>query len=131
MRKFITMMIAVMFVFSIVAIALADDSTTAPSTQPNITSSDNNAKPGEIAKRQMNQKKRIKQGVKSDELTKGEAKNAKEDEKMINKEKKDMKAQNGGKLSKSDKKLLNKQLNQESKKIYNKKHNDVKEPGAK
>jgi len=127
MKRFITVLLALMFMFSIVAIAFADDS--APSGQPNVSS--DNGKPGEIGKRQLNQKRRIKQGIKSGELTKGEKKNLKEDEKMMQKEKKDMKAQNGGKLSKGDKKLLNKQLNQESKKIYRKKHNDVKEPGAK
>jgi hypothetical protein len=130
MKRFITVFVALIFVFSIVAVAFADDSTTAPSTQPNV-SSDNTAKPGEIGKRQLNQQKRIKQGIKSGQLTKGEAKNLEGNEKMLQKEKKDMKAQNGGKLSKGDKKLLNKQLNQQSKKIYNKKHNDVKEPNAK
>ncbi len=128
MKRFITVLLALMFVFSVVAVAFADNS--APTGQPTV-SSGNNGKPGEIGKRQLNQKRRIKQGIKSGELTKGEAKNLKEDEKMMQKEKKDMKAQNGGKLTKGDKRLMNKQLNQESKKIYKKKHNDVKEPVTK
>ena len=37
-----------------------------------------------------------------------------------------MRAQDNGKLSASDKKLLNKQQNQESKRIYRDKHNTAK-----
>ncbi|MGD0565847.1 MAG: hypothetical protein ABSA34_00790 [Candidatus Goldiibacteriota bacterium] len=81
-------------------------------------------KPGKVAKRQARQIKRIKQGVKSGELTKGETKTLVEDQKNIQTEKQDMKASNGGTLSTEDKETLNKEQNQESDKIYDLKHND-------
>jgi len=82
-------------------------------------------KKGKVGKRQVRQLKRIRHGVKSGALTKGETKTLVDDQKMIQEQKKDMKAGNGGKLSAEDKETLNKEQNQESKKIYDLKHNDA------
>jgi hypothetical protein len=82
-------------------------------------------KKGKVGKRQARQMKRIKQGVKSGALTKGETKKLVDDQKMIQEQKKDMKEDNGGTLSTEDKETLNKEQNQESKKIYDLKHNDA------
>lgn len=74
-----------------------------------------------INDRQQTQKDRIKEGTASGELTKGEAKTLKNDEKNIQSEKKTMKSD--GKFTKTERKDVKKQLNKESKKIYRLKHN--------
>src|ERR1700720_3138375 len=78
---------------------------------------------GEVGQRQENQQDRIAQGVKSGQLTAGEAAKLEKQQQGINREVKGMREENGGKLSKGDKALVNKQQNQASRNIYNKKHN--------
>ena len=78
---------------------------------------------GEVGQRQENQQDRIAQGVKSGELTAGETAKLEKQQQGINREVNGMREENGGKLSKADKALVNKQQNQASKNIYNKKHN--------
>ena len=77
----------------------------------------------EVDNRMENQKDRIQQGEKSGELTKGEAKTLKGDEKKIHEEVKEDRKENGGKLTKEEKKDVNQQMNKESRKIHRKKHN--------
>ncbi len=76
-------------------------------------------------KRMALQKKRIKQGVKSGELTKDEAKELKQDHKNLRQEIKD--AKSDGVVTKDERKQIQKDENTESKKIYDLKHNDVKQ----
>jgi hypothetical protein len=78
---------------------------------------------GEVGQRQENQQDRIAQGVKSGQLTAGETAKLEKQQQGINREVNGMREENGGKLSKADKALVNKQQNQASKNIYNKKHN--------
>ena len=78
---------------------------------------------GEVGQRQENQQDRIAQGVKSGQLTAGETSKLETQQQGINREVKGMREENGGKLSKGDKALVNKQQNQASRNIYNKKHN--------
>jgi hypothetical protein len=77
----------------------------------------------EINQRKENQQDRIAQGVKSGQLTAGETSHLEHQEAAINKEEKAMRAQDNGHLTKADKSLINKQQNQESKRIYKDKHN--------
>ena len=80
-------------------------------------------KPATINQRKENQQDRIAQGVKSGQLTAGETSKLEHQEAGINKEEKGMRAQDNGHLTKADKSLINKQQNQESKRIYRDKHN--------
>ncbi len=82
-----------------------------------------------INQRKENQQDRIAQGVKSGQLTAGETAKLEHQEAGINKEEKGMRAQDNGHLTKADKSLINKQQNQESKRIYRDKHN-AKKTGA-
>ena len=75
-----------------------------------------------INERKENQQDRIAQGVKAGTLSPAEAAKLEHQEAAINKEEAAMRAQNNGKLTKADRKLLQKQQNKESKRIYNTKH---------
>jgi hypothetical protein len=83
-------------------------------------------KQGEVNRRLRRQNKRIKQGVKSGELTKSEAKELKTKDKAIHAEEHEMRKEDGGKLTQADKKELNQELNQNSKEIYQEKHDAEK-----
>lgn len=75
-------------------------------------------------KRMHNQKKRIKEGVKSGQLTKDETKELAQDHKALRQEIKNDKSD--GKVTKEERQQIQKDLNAESKKIYDLKHNDQK-----
>ena len=77
---------------------------------------------GEVNHRLRRQHRRINQGVKSGELTKPEARSLRQNDRNIHQEERDMRANNGGKLTPADKKALNQQENQNSKEIYQEKH---------
>ena len=79
-----------------------------------------------IQERKTDQQDRIAQGVKSGQLTAGETSRLEHQEAGINHEEKGMRAQDNGHLTKADKTLVNKQQNQESKRIYKDKHNAAK-----
>jgi hypothetical protein len=79
-------------------------------------------------KRMQLQKKRVKHGVKSGQLTKEETKELAADHKALREEIKD--AKSDGKVTKEERKDIQKDLNAESKKIYQLKHNDEKRPKA-
>ena len=83
-------------------------------------------RPENIHHRKLNQQARIRQGEKSGQLTRGEARHVEKKERAINKEEREMRAKNGGKLTKQDRKILNHQQNQVSKQIYKNKHNNRK-----
>jgi hypothetical protein len=77
----------------------------------------------EVKARQVNQQKRIAQGVKSGALTPVETVNVEKKEAAIHQEVRADRALNGGRLTPAEKKTVNKQQNQMSKKIYQAKHN--------
>ena len=85
----------------------------------------------EVDQRQENQQDRINQGVASGELTKKEAKQVEGQHKAIHNEIKADRAANGGKLSKGEKRTVNRQQNRESRKIHRKKQNAAERPSAK
>jgi DNA-binding transcriptional regulator of glucitol operon len=74
-----------------------------------------------ITSTQINQQKRIKQGVKDKTLTKKEARKLEAQQKKIRIEKKMAKAD--GKITPNEKKILKHEQKQASKNIYREKHN--------
>jgi hypothetical protein len=77
-----------------------------------------------INQRKLNQQDRIAKGVQSGQLTAGETAHIEKQESAINREERAMRAQDNGHLTTADKKLINHQQNQESKRIYRDKHNN-------
>jgi len=75
-----------------------------------------------VKERQVNQKARIRQGVKSGELTKGEARHLRQEQKTIQAEKQMAKAD--GKVTPAERAKLRHDQNKASKDIYRLKHND-------
>jgi hypothetical protein len=84
-----------------------------------------------VGQRRENQQDRIAQGIKSGQMTAGEAAKAENQQKGINKQVATDRKANGGTLTTGEKKQVNKEQNAASKSIYNKKHNAKTEPPAK
>ncbi len=84
---------------------------TTPATRPTIN------------QRKADQQGRIAQGVKSGQLTAGETSHLEHQESGINKEERGMRAQDNGHLTRQDRKTINSQQNQESRRIARDKHN--------
>ena len=74
-----------------------------------------------VRERQMNQKARIRQGVKSGELTKGEAHKLRQEQKTVQAEK--QMAKSDGKVTPEERAKLRKDQNKASRDIYRLKHN--------
>src|SRR6201997_4107951 len=83
-----------------------------------------------VGQRRENQQDRIAQGVKSGQLTAGETAKLEKQQQGINKQVATDRKANGGKLNASEKKQINKEQNQASRNIYNKKHNVRTQPGT-
>ncbi len=77
----------------------------------------------EVGKRVENQQDRIAQGIKSGQLTAGEASHLENNEAKINHEVRNDRAANGGKLTPQEKAKVNRQQNRQSRQIYRDKHN--------
>ena len=77
----------------------------------------------EVGKRAENQQDRIAQGIKSGQLTAGEASHLENNEAKINREVRNDRAANGGKLTAQEKQQVNRQQNRQSRQIYRDKHN--------
>src|SRR6266849_799748 len=84
-----------------------------------------------VGQRRENQQDRIAQGIKSGQLTPGETAKLENQQKGINKQVAADRKANGGTLTASEKKQVNKEQNGASKNIYNKKHNAKTQPQAK
>jgi WXXGXW repeat (2 copies) len=78
----------------------------------------------EVGQRQENQQQRIGNGIKSGQMTAGEAARAENNEQHINQQVHADRQANGGHLTQSQKQQVNKEQNKESKQIHNEKHND-------
>ena len=76
-----------------------------------------------IQQRKKNQQDRIANGVQSGQLTAGETKNLENKEANLNKEERQMRAGDNGKLTAADRTKLNRQQNRLSNDIYQDKHN--------
>jgi hypothetical protein len=84
-----------------------------------------------VGQRRENQQARIAQGVKSGQLTPGETAKLEKQQKTIHKQVAAGRKANGGTLTASEKKQINKEQNQASRNIYRKKHNAATQPEAK
>jgi len=76
-----------------------------------------------VGERAENQQDRIAQGIKSGQLTAGEAGHLENNEAKINKEVRNDRAANGGKLTPQERAKVNHQQNRQSHQIYRDKHN--------
>ncbi len=83
-----------------------------------------------VGQRRENQQDRIAQGVKSGQLTAGETAKLENQQKGINQQVAADRKANGGTLTGSEKKQVNKEQNAASKNIYHKKHNAKTQPQA-
>lgn len=81
----------------------------------------------EVGQRQRNQQERIAQGIKSGQLTAGEATHAERREAAVNHEIARDRAGNGGTLTGKEKAQVNRQQNRNSAAIYREKHNQRKQ----
>ena len=79
--------------------------------------------PGTAGERKADQQARIAQGVKSGQLTPHETRNLERRESSVNKEERNMRAANNGKLTAADRAALNNRQNHISNSIYQDKHN--------
>jgi hypothetical protein len=84
-----------------------------------------------VGQRRENQQDRIAQGIKSGQLTAGETAKLENQQKGINQQVAADRKANGGTLTASEKKQVNKEQNAASKNIYHKKHNAKTQPQAK
>jgi len=85
----------------------------------------------EVGQRRENQQDRIANGIKSGQLTAGETAKLENQQHAIHQQVAADRAANGGKLTPGEKQQVNKEQNQASKNIYNKKHNAAQQGGAK
>ena len=76
-----------------------------------------------INQRKVDQQRRVGQGVRSGQLTAHETAHLEHQETGINREERGMRAQDSGHLTRQDKRVINHQQNQESRRIYRDKHN--------
>jgi len=79
--------------------------------------------PPTIQQRKKNQQDRIANGVQSGQLTAGETKNLENKEANLNREERQMRAGDNGRLTAADRAKLNRQQNRLSNQIYQDKHN--------
>ena len=77
----------------------------------------------EVGQRQRNQQERIAQGIKSGQMTAGEASHMEGRETAVNHEIHNDRAANGGKLTGQERAQINPQQNRNSRAVYRKKHN--------
>src|SRR5579864_1604852 len=77
----------------------------------------------EVGRRAENQQDRIAQGIKSGQLTAGETSHLESKDAAINREVRNDRAANGGKLTSQERAQVNHQQNNVSKQIYKDKHN--------
>jgi hypothetical protein len=99
------------------------------STDKSNFASENHGKPANpamshVGERAANQQQRIGNGVKSGQMTAGETAHVEKQEAGINHQVKEDRAANGGHLTNSEKKQVNKEQNKTSKEIHQDKHNN-------
>lgn len=82
----------------------------------------------EVGARQVNQQRRIAQGVRSGSLTAGETARLETREARLNRHIRRARAQNGGTLTAQQRRQVNHQQNRLSRQIYRAKHNAARRP---
>jgi len=111
------------------AVLIAGSSLVLAQETPPTTPPPGNTKTPVITKRQANQRARIRQGVRSGELTPAEASKLRKEERKIQQDKKA--AKSDGVVTPAERKQLKKEENKVSREIYRKKHNEAKQPDPK
>jgi len=91
----------------------------------------NTVKPNEVDDREANQQQRTANGLRSGQMTSGEAARTNENQANVAQQVHNERTANGGALTKQEKKQANKEENKNSKQIYNEKHNNNKTKPAK
>jgi WXXGXW repeat (2 copies) len=91
----------------------------------------NTVKPNEVDDREANQQQRTAEGLRSGQMTSGEAARTNENQAKVAQQVHDERTANGGALTKAQKQQANKEENKNSKQIYKEKHNDNKTKPAK
>jgi hypothetical protein len=81
-------------------------------------------KPATINQRLENQHDRVQAGIKDDQLTKGEATHLRADDAAIHAQERVYRQANDGKLTKGERRQLNRELNRTSRQIYRDRHNN-------
>ena len=76
-----------------------------------------------VHQRKVDQQRRIAQGVRTGELTPRETAHLERGESRINRETRDMREDNGGRLNARDRRIVHRQQNRMSRRIYRDKHN--------
>jgi hypothetical protein len=84
---------------------------------------DNTVKPNEVDNREANQQDRTAQGLRSGQMTSGEAARTNENQSRLDQQVHNERTANGGALTNREKKQANKEENKNSKQIYKEKHN--------
>ncbi|MDX2030173.1 MAG: hypothetical protein SF339_05870 [Blastocatellia bacterium] len=74
-----------------------------------------------VNQRQGNQRKRVRQGIRSGELTRGEVRSIRKDQQEVREEKREAKAD--GVVTREERREIKQEQNQASRRIYRKKHN--------
>ena len=87
---------------------------------------DNTVKPNEVDNREANQQQRTANGLRSGQMTSGEAARTNRNQGRVDQQVHNERTANGGALSKQEKQQANKEQNKNSKQIYNEKHNNNK-----
>ncbi len=87
----------------------------------------NTVKPNEVDDRMANQQDRTAQGLRSGEMTSGEAARTNQNQANVAQQVHNERTANGGGLTKQEKKQANKEENKNSKQIYKEKHNNKKD----
>jgi hypothetical protein len=91
----------------------------------------NTVKPNEVDDREANQQQRTANGLRSGEMTSGEAAKTNANQANVAQQVHNERTANGGALTPQEKKQANKEENKNSKQIHNEKHNDKKTKPAK
>jgi hypothetical protein len=85
---------------------------------------DNSVKPNAADNREANQQQRTAQGLRSGQMTSGEAARTDRNQARVDQQVHNDRVANGGALNSQQKAQVNKEQNRNSKQIYNEKHND-------
>lgn len=91
----------------------------------------NTVKPNEVDAREANQEQRTAEGLRSGEMTSGEAARTNQNQASVAQQVHDERTANGGALTKQERKQANREENKNSQQIYKEKHNNNRAKPAK
>jgi hypothetical protein len=91
----------------------------------------NTVKPNEVDNREANQQQRVANGLRSGQMTSGEAARSNENQARVAQQVHNQRTANGGALTRQEKQQANREENKNSKQIYNEKHNNTQTKPAK